>query len=169
MNKFEANVGDYITPKESINYITVGKYYIVERIDNDGDVWVRDDDGVLANRYAADFDLVNPTHVEYNGNTYKVEGKVSIDSDLFAERVNRDWNIKSFYDDGYNDFFILKGGNTLMIPAKLCKPTTVSKTIKLTDSYDAVIEKDVIKVGCQNIPISKVEEILAEHKALFKH
>ena len=34
-----------------------------------------------------------------------------------------------------------------------------SKTIKLTDDYNATITADKVKVGCQEIPFEKLEEI----------
>lgn len=42
----------------------------------------------------------------------------------------------------------------------------VPNSIKLTDSYDAVIEKGVVKVGCQTIPIDTVRRIIELHDQL---
>lgn len=36
----------------------------------------------------------------------------------------------------------------------------VTNIVNLTDDYNAIIEGDIVKVGCQNIPIEKVKEII---------
>lgn len=42
-----------------------------------------------------------------------------------------------------------------------------SSVVNLNNSYDAVVNKDVIKVGCQEIPIDKVRQILTLHEKLY--
>jgi hypothetical protein len=52
MKPFEAKVGDLVTPKKSSQYLTLGKVYEVVGLDDEGDIRVRDDDGVVLTRYA---------------------------------------------------------------------------------------------------------------------
>lgn len=42
-----------------------------------------------------------------------------------------------------------------------------SNKVKLNDDYQAIVDKDIIKVGCQDIPFAKVKEIVALHKKLY--
>jgi hypothetical protein len=52
--------------------------------------------------------------------------------------------------------------------APLCAVSVVDNLIKLTNKYNAIIDGDVVKVGCENIPIEKVEQILELYKKLNK-
>ena len=49
---------------------------------------------------------------------------------------------------------------TLPIMDKNFNSVPTNKTIKLTSDYDAVVYKDKVVVGCQTIPVEKIEEIL---------
>jgi hypothetical protein len=106
--------------------------------------------------------------VYYEGKSYEVDGKLTVDSDIAAKKIfDYLYEASDFYADGYREFYILRGEkSTIMIPVKLCSVLPPTKTIKLTNDYDAVIHKDYVKVGCQEIPISKVKEILEEHAKL---
>lgn len=53
------------------------------------------------------------------------------------------------------------GGYHFPVQSLMKIPTT---TIKLNDQCIAEIDGDVVKVGCQTIPMSKIYEIVEEHK-----
>lgn len=42
----------------------------------------------------------------------------------------------------------------------------INNVVKLNDDYDAIIEGNIVKVGCQSIPIGKVREILETYNKL---
>lgn len=169
MKRFEAEVGDKVIFNGEDYILTKGKEYTVVDIDDDGDIYVINDGGIRVNRYAKYFDLVTPKKVWYNGKHYTVIGEFNFDSEKLATGItNNLWNIAKFFEDGHRKYYILDQCyyDTLMIPVDLCSKEAPKKTIKLTDEYDAVIEKDFVTVGCQKIPISKVQEIINEHGKL---
>jgi hypothetical protein len=169
MKPYDAKPGDYVTPNTDMSTLTMGKSYKVESLDRDGDIRVIDDEGHLITKYARYFDPVTSSLVYWNGQSFEVDGKVTIDSDIAMKKIERFlYPIESFYMDGHREFYILKDVNhSKMIPVELCTHAPPTVTVKLNDSYDAVIHKDVVKVGCQEIPIAKVKEILDEHAKLF--
>lgn len=64
--------------------------------------------------------------------------------------------LKEFKKSGYCVAVVSNGRSFPLVDVVLNKP---SKTIKLTKDYNIVIEKDVVTVGCQVIPRSKILEI----------
>lgn len=68
-------------------------------------------------------------------------------------------------DIAENGFSVaIKMTNDVIIPVN--QLTIASNIVKGVGDYEAIVEKDFIKVGCQTIPWSKVEEIVELHKKL---
>ena len=53
--------------------------------------------------------------------------------------------------------------NDFMVVIKSYK----TNKVKLNDDYQAIVNKDIIRVGCQDIPFAKVKEIVALHKEFY--
>jgi hypothetical protein len=84
--------------------------------------------------------------------------------EIFTKPTNRSSALVTD-DIKRNGFSVaLRMTNDLVIPVN--QLTIVSNIVKDVGDYEAIVEKDFIKVGCQFIPWSKVEEIVELHKKL---
>lgn len=57
-------------------------------------------------------------------------------------------------------------GSIYEIPVSNAIAPPTSKTVKLNDTYDAVVSKDTITVGCQTFPIGKLRELQEAFESL---
>jgi hypothetical protein len=143
----------------------------VKHIDDDGDIWFDDDggdeicispcDAKLASEndsssknYAVSF---IDTFVTYNRKKYKVTGWGCATSGYLVGLPKPILDIVK--KSGYCYFVI---GENFLAPAS--KITAISNRVVLNSEYTAIITKESVLVGCQTIPIEKVQEILKNHK-----
>ena len=83
--------------------------------------------------------------------------------------TEKDVNERSFSCQNYfkeHGFCVAIMGGYWSVPLPTVSLAPESKTIKLTDDYNAEVFADKVKVGCQTIPLSKLEEILTIAKTL---
>jgi hypothetical protein len=64
------------------------------------------------------------------------------------------------------NFCVAIANQNSSVPVALLVEKPTHKTVVLNDSYEAVVSKEEVKVGCQTFPIEKVKEILAAHAEL---
>jgi hypothetical protein len=166
------------SPSVYLSYNTI--YTVVRGTDGDGDITITDDTGDLDYYRSEYFELAySDNSIDYAKQLAENNTKVKVRlSDNTIENVSIDafsvWN--KFFDnksisrmtelikrDGYcvtvED---VKGRTILLEEIVQDKPNTVI----LNDEYNAIIKGDVVSVGCQDIPIEKVKEILEVYNNL---
>jgi len=167
-NKFK--VGDKVkficTRREVSGTLTIGKTYTVNRVDAcDGSPFIVNDLGNVSSYMSYRFVLVPSLFNELEKAQALVGKRVKklstgeyFTPEYFGigNKYTRNLVPDTFNDDGYvvyleNDDYI----------APVNDLEEVTNVVELTDDYDAIIEGDTVKVGCQNIPIDKVKEILS--------
>lgn len=175
--KFKA--GDRVIPTDDRvdeGYFSAGYSYEVIDYDEDGgNVKIEDDDGDEEWWCETEFSLEG--HVEHSTSsaseglvgqvvTYNRK-KYTIDnwSRLIAATQPKD-TPKPINDiiEKFGFCFCVTAGEVVMPTSRVKK---VDNRIVLTSDYNALISKDVVNVGCQAVPYTKVLEIVAVHKALF--
>lgn len=165
--------------------MTHGKEYEITSIDdpNDGPLTLLNvvtDNGNVIGFYAKRFkpSTVVPTIDELVKKAKSLVGKSCIDStdgDKFNpttikiavdETQAGKLSIRSQDSFRKNGFVValVQGGLSLPVEELILAPD--SKTIELTKDYDAEVFKDKVVVGCQTIPIAKLEELLKLSKTL---
>jgi hypothetical protein len=167
-HKFKA--GDkvkFVCTKNEVNgSLTVGKVYVVVNVNYDGSPNIKNDRGVVSSYMDYRFELANPSIEDLIEKAKNLIGKTVRDTNSGDIFVPDAWGIANKYSDlkiaknikgedvvlyVENDDNICEVGENLEI---------VNNVITLTDDYNATIEKDVVNVGCQSIPIEKVRELL---------
>ena len=171
-------IGDIVIPVNSDlwNYsnITKDKSYMVVALDEDGDPEIVDDDGVQSAYLSSDWELSSNTgsgsqsisemfvgqSVIHNKKKFKVTGWGCATPALShgMPKLVKDL-VKKF---GYC-YFVTGGRN--IVPVSLV--TTVNNRVELNGEYTAIVGEKIVKVGCQDIPIEKVIEIVQTHKEIY--
>jgi len=145
--------------------------------------WSRDGRESFDTRQDSDYDLIELVQPQQNMNkTYYCKvtnpnlGKFIIEfarknklfphSYIFGNPNQTGFQFPNY--DGHFDWSSTPEGKTEVsideFLALLEKPNTIS--IKLNDQYMAEVSKDMVKVGCQTFPFSKIEEIVEAHAKL---
>jgi len=146
-----------------------GRILTIIRIDEDGDPIYRDEDGYENNDYAYMFEVVSSysfdyalsmvgKNVIYQGKPFMVEA-VTVFNKYYPSAIKTVQ--KEVKELGYS--IVLENDDGF---APLSEVEEISNTVVLNDEYTAVIDGETVKVGCQTIPIQKVEEILKTFKKL---
>jgi hypothetical protein len=65
-----------------------------------------------------------------------------------------------------NGYCVTLIGNKYHIPVSDAVEPPISKTVKLNDTYNAVVTKTEVKVGCQTFPINKIRELIEANESL---
>lgn len=65
-----------------------------------------------------------------------------------------------------NGYCVALIGGIYQIPLSDAIESPTSKTVKLNDTYDAVVSKSEVTVGCQTFSIDKIRELIAAADAL---
>lgn len=172
------NIGDIVTPANpdlwDYGNITKGKLYKVVALDEDGDPEIIDDEGKQHAFLSSDWLLSSSNEagsqsiaemyvgqsVIHNKKKFKVTGWGCATSALShgMPKLVTDM-VKKF---GYC-YFVTGGRN--IVPTSMI--TMVDNRIKLNDEYTAIVGEKIVKVGCQDIPIEKVLEIVKTHKEIY--
>lgn len=100
---------------------------------------------------------------EYLLEDYNYEDAIDLQSDnALIDKLIEESGIDRFWYDSYCDYNNSEEWYKNFLENEEEYRTVKSNTVKLTRSYSAVVDKKakVVKVGCQTIPIEKVEEIL---------
>ena len=117
----------------------------------------------------------NGDRVVVEFNDFKQNGKIvgelghqpklgSSDDDTMSYLVRFD-NVCWIYNEVKNEKYNLNLQTQVWHQAYI-KPLEQKETIKLTETYDAVVYKDKVVVSCQTIPIERVKEIVEIAKKL---
>jgi hypothetical protein len=153
-------------------HLTVGKTYQV--LDVEGDfIYVINELGNKASYACRRFELADNS----------IEGQIQMAKSFVGKAINDKRNNRVYVpdsiglatiytengflknsaieNDGYAVYVENRDYVTLIGDVEL-----LTNVIKLTDDYNATINKDSIEVGCQTIPIEKVKELLEKWEAL---
>jgi hypothetical protein len=148
-----------------------GSFYEIIRFDEDGDAVYLDEEGDEICDYMDRFELCCPRNMDFNhalslvgknvyykGKPFMVEAATVFNKYYPTDNKTITREVKEF---GYS--IVLENDDGF---APFSEIEEISNKVVLNDEYSAIIENDVVKVGCQTIPIDKVEEILKTHKKL---
>lgn len=159
-----------VGPIHGCNGLTIGKIYTVDSVgSSDGDPCFINDRGDSSRYCAFRFKVVTNTLQDQIDKAISLIGK-TVEHDYVTFTVT-DWGIGNRFSDFSKITNNLVDGVCVYVEndteiAPLCELKIVDNLIKLTDDYNATIEGNVVKVGCQTIPIEKVEQILELYKKL---
>lgn len=168
--KNEFKVGDKIKfickRNEVCGSLTVGKTYEVLKLDYSGHPMIKNDRGETSLYMSYRFEKVNSLFED-------IEKAKSMIGKTLKTRIGNiftpaTWGVGNQYS---KNFSISKGDNAVYLEdadiiALLSDCEVANNTMKLTDDYNATLEGDIVKVGCQSIPIEKVKELLKLYEDL---
>lgn len=171
-NKYK--VGDRVLVLEGTNaedyFQHNPKGYEVEDVDGDN-IWLTDDDGdenwweeeefrpAVQNDFNQAFGMIGET-VLFEGKKFKISS-ASVWSTFYP---TSDKSIQKVIKEHGYCVLVEDVDRDLAVP--FSEVSLIGNVIKLSDEYSAVIQGNNVIVGCQTIPIAKVQEILDLHKKL---
>ena len=160
-------VGDkikFICTRNETNGVTIGKIYEVQSVDRISGLLIINDEGYISSYMSYRFELV----VDDNSLEARIEKAKSLIGKMICENdgsnfIPDSWGIGNKHNDRGMD--LDENGLVVYVEnddyiSKVEDAELVTNVITLTDEYNAIIEKDFVKVGCQNIPIEKVRDVL---------
>jgi hypothetical protein len=158
------------TNNEVSGTLTIGKIYEVDSMSHDGHPYVVNNNKQVSCYMDYRFELVNDNSLEARIEKAKsLIGKPIRKNDDITF-IPDSWAVGNKYGNHYtND--LDENGLVVYVEnedyiAKVEEAELVKNHITLTDDYDATIEKDFVRVGCQNVPIEKVREIISIWESL---
>jgi signal peptidase I len=171
--------GDIVTlkksEKDSASYLTFGKNYKVTRgTDDEGDITLIDDEGYDDYYLSKYFELASIINsIPYAQSIVNTNVVIKKSGKRVKIAAFSTWN--KFYTKGLDKKMldlIKKDGYVVTVEGEdgtsycLDEISQLTNEVVLNDEYTAVIEGDIVKVGCQDIPIDKVKEILDAYNKL---
>jgi hypothetical protein len=172
--KKQFKIGDLVIPISGTDseqfFLEQKEGYRVEDI-SDNEIYLFDDEAdsnwwdgnefrlAIQNNFDHAFSLIGKT-VLFEGKKFKISSvsvwsKFYPTSDKGIQKVIKEHGYCVMVEDEDQD-----------IAVPFAEVSLDGNVIKLSDEYDAVIDGDNVIVGCQTIPIAKVQEILDLHKKL---
>lgn len=124
------------------NQLEYAKTLIGKRVKSNRDISVYSENG-----YPTGWEVAGYKFVDFNNTNYR----------------NR--SVELSLDKGWSVAVYMTNDNSLL-PVEFVELVPESKTIKLTDEYDATIYKNKVVVGCQTISKEKLCEVMLEMEKL---
>jgi len=178
VEKTNMKKGDKIKCVNPTTSLTLNKVYEVLDVDYDYDPYVTNDNGFREMYCSYRFEVVSgvPTLEEQAKDALSLLGKKVMHgtTTLVVESITiygvsnkppYTNPIVNGYYDKHGFCVVIKGGR-YAVPVDGVTLVPESKTIELTNEYDAEVFKNEVKVGCQTISIEKVKEILTIAESL---
>jgi len=162
-NKFK--IGDKVkficTKNEVSNSLTIGKIYEVLGVEYDGSPRIKNDRGNVSTYMHYRFEEVDDLFDDIE-KARNLVGKM-----IMCSKSGTIFSPTAYgVGNQYTDHIYLSEGNAVYLEdddtiVLLSECEEVSNVVKLNDEYHATIEGNIVKVGCQSIPIDKVKQILS--------